>query len=742
MKPGIFALLCVFTLSACDMVNAPLKDFIADQTGRAAGENWAFVTPFPADTETSSAGWVRFPEPPANGDAVIRVRLDNPQSYDLSITAENSGAGTGTVTARLLSPGEAEVTIADPALGETYRITLVITGGPGGLRDFPPFTLPPFVCNTPLELTAPPTVTGFDVDWTMPAGHPGVGSASVAFQQRGPSPGDSLDITERYGWDGTNLVIAPGQQGLPGGSGKVRFPAAMNTGDHHVKVTVEDDWGFRAALPSEDYFTPLTSAAEMAKIGLDGEYPLDGNYELYADLSLNNWTPAGNLAANVGSYPASVSMSSGSRNFTGIFRGNDRTIVVRSLNDLVITKRGAGIFAGTDGARIENLRVIYACPGTLDLSGLACYFMGGVVGYARNSELVNLRVSGALTVRTRGFFGGIAGYSGNDHTGSGNALIENCVNDAEIRLISTGLLYAGGITGMNDSGTGSAVIQNSHTFGNLEASGSSTTYLGGIAADNGRFDTANSGIRRIVNCSSSGAISLHNSSGEAIAGGITANSRRNTAGVCSIENCYSTGPVNASTGGSSNAFAGGITGYSQGTLFTNCYATGNVSITGNGDVQCGGIAGVLLSGSITNCYAAGSVVAVSSSGSYEARAGGITGHVYSGTVKASAAVNPSLSAAAPGSITVHRVVGTNSGGTLTNNIAWDGMALTGGSVTEATAAGRDGAGKTKAELSLNHSTWETLFTGIGFSTNWKWLPGYPYPALQWQTAVPAYTPLP
>jgi hypothetical protein len=217
-----------------------------------------------------------------------------------------------------------------------------------------------------------------------------------------------------------------------------------------------------------------------------------------------------------------------------------------------------------------------------------------------------------------------------------------------------------------------------------------------------------------------------------------------TAGTSSIENCYASGAVNAITLTASSAYAGGITGFTQRASFTNCYAVGDISGSGNGNVFSGGMIGgvsdSLPSSTISNCYATGRVNAVSGS-THAVFAGGITGRINTiyGSVAASGALNLSVSAAGGGVTNTQRIAGNNLG-TLTNNIAYSGMTLTGGTVTDATANGVDGAGKTKAEL-LTHSTWETLF-GAGFSANWKWLSGYPYPVLQWQNAAPAWTALP
>jgi hypothetical protein len=519
-------------------------------------------------------------------------------------------------------------------------------------------------------------------------------------------------------------------------TGSPSYTVTAGTGKpvtYPVNVTVSDE-------------IPIYDLGDLEKIGdpLFPFYGLDKKYILLNNISADAWVPIGNLVADMDWYTSSISMRSDSTPFTGIFRGNNKTITIRGFDPSVYLERGTGIFTCTDGARIENLRVIYNYAGTLDLSvDNVARFMGGITGYARNSELVNLRVSGTLNVKQTGFFGGVAGYTGNDHTGSGIALIENSLCDANIRLENSrlnSLLYGGGIAGMNDSGVGTSVIQNCHSTGTIEASGISSVFLGGIAADNGRADAANSGTRSIINCFSSGAVRVNISEGSAIAGGITGNSRKYINGTCIIANCYASGPVSAVTGNTSNVFAGGITGYSEYTVFTNCYATGNINGNGNGNVRCGGVVGSV-NDSMTNCYAAGRVNAASGSSSHSTYAGGITGFIsYStGYVTANGAANPSVSASAMGgTVVAHRIVGTNTGGTASGNIAYSAMSVTGGTVTN--GSDLDGAGKTKAEL-LTHSTWETLF-GAGFSANWKWLSGYPYPVLQWQNSAPAWTALP
>ncbi|MBO5869856.1 MAG: dockerin type I repeat-containing protein, partial [Clostridia bacterium] len=105
-----------------------------------------------------------------------------------------------------------------------------------------------------------------------------------------------------------------------------------------------------------------------------------------------------------------------------------------------------------------------------------------------------------------------------------------------------------------------------------------------------------------------------------------------------VENCYNTGDVSASS--SSDAFAGGIAGYNGGTI-ENCYSTGNVSAdatsssysSSKASAYAGGIVGLNITDStITTCYNIGNVSAGASSDDCVTYIGGIAGDSVEGTV--------------------------------------------------------------------------------------------------------------
>ncbi len=125
--------------------------------------------------------------------------------------------------------------------------------------------------------------------------------------------------------------------------------------------------------------------------------------------------------------------------------------------------------------------------------------------------------------------------------------------------------------------------------------------------------------------------------------------------------------------------AGGVVCYNRGTV-ENCYATGDVtSLSGGRVCYAGGVVGYnYREGTVQSCYAAGRVES-------EERAGGAVGGNY-GTVQNCVALGQSVSAQGH----AHRVVGENSGGTLSGNYAWSGVQVNGQPVTDGLADNENG----------------------------------------------------
>jgi hypothetical protein len=486
----------------------------------------------------------------------------------------------------------------------------------------------------------------------------------------------------------------------------------------------------------------INSAADMAKIGSDPAWPLEGDYELAADITLTDWMPIG---------------AATQQSFTGTFDGKGKTITLNGFDpaaqDIIvlieiedddmsgyISGKFFGLFWRSDNnAVIKNFTLVLNLgteSAPLNLSSTARAVLGGVVGVAEQTTVQNITLSGELAVNNASeglWIGGIMGialYTGKE--------ISGCSSSLKIYAsANNGPVLVGGIAaGFNSENAAAAIIENCHTTGAIKATGKQVS-IGGLVA---HFEAP-----WIKNCSTTGDISVEATSGSAKAGGI-AGMLAGALSDINIINSFATG--NISTRGPEEANAGGLASvlrcYNGRTvIIKNCYATGNVSstTTGTDDTRAGGLIGDSDHdrGDVTieNCYAAGNIGAVS--GGANIFAGGIialhnmqNGGAYD--IKACAALNQTITCSSSSGI--GRVAGASYSGTLENNIANSAMTLNGTAVTAGdTHDGKNGASKTTAELETQ-STWETLFGGGGFggsdSAPWVWDSAAKRPKLYWQ----------
>jgi hypothetical protein len=194
--------------------------------------------------------------------------------------------------------------------------------------------------------------------------------------------------------------------------------------------------------------TAISTAAELAKIGNDDEYPLSGVYYLAEDIDLSGeeytpWTPIGNAETP----------------FTGWFNGNDKTVSSLTLGNSDDTY--VGLFGYAKVAIIENLTVDVANdldePIILNLD--AEQSIGAVIGMAQYSRIGYLAVTAAegkglnieksaATSRNLNA-GGIAGVIKNSYKDITNDLHSEIAIKVKASKIKT---YIGGIVGtLNDS---------------------------------------------------------------------------------------------------------------------------------------------------------------------------------------------------------------------------------------------------------------------------------------------------
>jgi hypothetical protein len=169
-------------------------------------------------------------------------------------------------------------------------------------------------------------------------------------------------------------------------------------------------------------------------------------------------------------------------------------------------------------------------------------------------------------------------------------------------------------------------VKNLHVTGDLfYDSGSRTLYMGAIAGDNGGT---------ICCCVSTAHLTVH--------GGLhTAGRGWGQFALSAAMNSGNSRGQTVTISYQNEACGGGIAGLNKGTV-TDCYATGDVTVSGNGFKSAGGIVGRNgysddATGEITQCYATGRIAA---HGDVASRyAGGIAGLCLPGNVTRCAALN-------------------------------------------------------------------------------------------------------
>jgi prepilin-type N-terminal cleavage/methylation domain-containing protein len=393
----------------------------------------------------------------------------------------------------------------------------------------------------------------------------------------------------------------------------------------------------------------IRTPAELASIGVDEDYPLDGNYIVMKDLDLSgysNWNPIGNYGADSES------------KFTGTFNGNN--YVISNLKISRPDTNHQGLFGRADGGKIENLGLE-----NVDITGR--YRIGGLVGYNNNGTLTNCYATGNITGDSN--TGGLVGQN--------NGTITDC--------------YATGkVTG--DYGTGGLVGESDGTITDCYATGSvsgNNDRIGGLVGRNYGALTNCYATGEVTGGSNTGGLvgQNHSTITDCYATGMVIGGS-NTGGLVgynngAIENCYTTGKVS-----SSGNCIGGLVGQNYGSI-TNCYATGEV--TGNNNT--GGLVGYAHSSSITNCYATGEVTG-------DSYTGGLVGYTYSSSI-----TNCYATGKVTGGSDTGGLVGYNNNGTITN--CYYNSETTGRSDDD----GR-GSPLTTAEMknSANFTDWDFIIT--------------------------------
>ena len=189
----------------------------------------------------------------------------------------------------------------------------------------------------------------------------------------------------------------------------------------------------------------IADAAALAKIGIDSDYPRNGNYiqTNHIDLSgYDDWTPIGTLASyfsgtyDGGGYTITGLKITTGTNAKGLFGYMSGTVKKVGI-DCNINTSSTGALGGLVG---YNTGTIESCfvTGSIITNGPA----GGIVGNNYSGTILNCYSEASVSSPNEA--GGIAGYNGQSGT------LRNCYSTGAISVSND---YAGGVAGSNEGGT-------------------------------------------------------------------------------------------------------------------------------------------------------------------------------------------------------------------------------------------------------------------------------------------------
>lgn len=207
----------------------------------------------------------------------------------------------------------------------------------------------------------------------------------------------------------------------------------------------------------------ISSATELAKIGNDAEYPLNGKYKLAQDIE--------NVETIIGST---------TNPFTGVFDGAGHEVVLNISEGENYT----GLFGAIESAEIKNVLV----KGSLQVK---YGYTAGIAAKAENSTIT--KCGSEVEIQSAGnnstCFAGIAGYAK-------SCTITECYNTGSI---GGKIKNAGGIVGQSNT---EIHIENCYNTGAVTTTSTSTARVGGIVGYG--MCTANQG--QISQCYNSGVV--------------------------------------------------------------------------------------------------------------------------------------------------------------------------------------------------------------------------------------------
>jgi hypothetical protein len=436
----------------------------------------------------------------------------------------------------------------------------------------------------------------------------------------------------------------------------------------------------------------IASAADLAKIGVDSEWPLAGSYILGTDISLDEWTPVGSAAWTSASLP----LAEASAPFSGSLDGGGHTIALSGFSGDVSGNHYIGIFSAVKGsesakASIKNLNIISAVNVSVNnTNGTA---LGLLAGYSEQAEFSDIVLSGAFATTSAkvAYVGGIVGYAQKGTLVKDSSTSMNISHSAGTGggfVASSFYNFVGGFVGIFKDG---ADTTNCHSTGDVTVIGNapaSQAFAGGIAGGSYyAFTTECQGD--IAYCSNSGDVYCEVKGFWAwtggIAGALCGDGDGSFENTTKVYRSWASGNVTSVAKAGQWPYTGGIVGYVYyGAMIAECYFTGNVearadSAGGGINDYAGGISGYLSKqpgheGVIRDCWSGGTVKGY-------VNAGGIVGQQQVNTYLWNCWSKAAITVSAPGGATgsasqqgAGGIAGFN-GSQETGGAKWQGKAL-------------------------------------------------------------------
>lgn len=246
----------------------------------------------------------------------------------------------------------------------------------------------------------------------------------------------------------------------------------------------------------------ISSADELAKIGVDAAYPMDGDYVLTDDIDLGtvDWTPIGGCGGD------QYGLVSGDRVFNGTFDGAGH--VISSLNiDFDGSKSGysrnqSGLFAmiGSDSAQdyaeVKNIvftdvSIRHNLGGGDSVGALS----GDANGYVKIDNIAVLGGSIEVTADNGGDLIGVGGIMGQVRTNNSAVQMTNLYNAADITVstsVGTSPVRCGGILGRIHQDAVIGALSSCLNVGNVVFKGTSGYGINGYSSNaNAASNTTN-----------------------------------------------------------------------------------------------------------------------------------------------------------------------------------------------------------------------------------------------------------